>query len=182
MRQLSPLRYFGVYAAVSGWATILASMILNPWFSIVRNALSDMGAIGVKYAWVFNSGLMISGALAFLYSAYLLLALGSRLGILASSIMLLASIHLILIGLFPEGTYPHLFVSMEFFILMGASILLLGVAFLMSEARRYGVCFAAMATAGFLAAILVPWPSIGSLEIFEISLMTLWSFLMLRLV
>jgi len=182
MRQLSPLRYFGVCAAASGWITILTSMILNPWFSIARNALSDMGAIGVKHAWVFNSGLMISGALAFLYSAYLLLALGSRLELLASSIMILASIHLILIGLFPEGTYPHFFVSMEFFVLMGVSILLFGVAFLMSEARRYGICFMAMAVAGFLAAILAPWPLRGSLEVFEISLMTLWSLLMLRLV
>ena len=160
----------------------MISMSLNPWFSIARNALSDMGAIGVKYAWVFNSGLIISGALAFLYSAYLLLALRSRLELLASSIMLLASIHLILIGLFPEGTYPHFFVSMEFFILMGVSMLLFGVAFTRDGARRYGICFAAMAVVGFLAAILGPWPSTGSLEVFEISLMTAWVFLMLRLV
>lgn len=160
----------------------MISMSLNPWFSIARNALSDMGAIGVKYAWVFNSGLIISGALAFLYSAYLLLTLRSKLELLASSIMLLASIHLILIGLFPEGTYPHFFVSIEFFTLMGVSMLLFGAAFTRGGARRYGICFAAMAIVGFLAAILGPWPSTGSLEVFEISLMTAWVFLMLRLV
>ncbi len=176
---LKVIRFFGVLALMIGWLTIIASISLNPWFSITRNALSDLGAVDVKYNFVFNYGLGAASIFAIVYSFYLLARLSGKLTALASSLFLLGAIHLLLIALFPEGTYPHLFVSLEFFILMGVSILILGVAFLMTPWKRgLGVTFTLMSVLGFLMAASIPWPSIGALEVFAISLITVWAILM----
>jgi len=179
-RIFSGMKYLGLAAILVGWITIATAIAFNPWFSLSRNALSDLGAIGVRNAWIFNSGLIIAGVLALLYSMYLLLASRSRLGILASSIFFLSAIHLILIGLFPEGTYPHLFVSIEFFTLAGLAVLFYGIALLAERIKAIGAASILLAAAGFSGAILIPWPSIGLLEVYAICLLTIWIVLMLK--
>ena len=176
---LKIVRFFGVFALLIGWVTIAISITLNPWFSITKNALSDLGALGIRYNFIFNYGLGFASIFAIIYSFYLLARLSGRLTALASSFFLLGAIHLLLIALFPEGTYPHLFVSIEFFVLMGISILILGLAFLIKpEKRGLGITFTAMSLIGFLMAALIPWPSVGALEVFAISLITVWAILM----
>jgi len=177
---MSLFRYFGVLALAVGWVTILASIMLNPWFSITRNALSDLGALGLERAWVFNLGLAVSGVFAALYSIYLIWAVKSKLEILASSIFLLSAIHLIMIAAFPEGTYPHLSVSFEFFILSGVSIMIFGVALIAKGKWGLGLTFACLSAAGFVSSAIVPWPSTGSLEVFAILLISIWVALMLK--
>ena len=179
-RILSSLRYLGILALAIGWLTIIISAALNPWFSLTRNALSDLGAIGVKNAWIFNLGITVAGILATLYSMYLIWASKSRLEVLASSIFLFSALHLILIGIFPEGTYPHLFVSLEFFILAGFSILAFGAALISLGEMRFGLTFTLLSMIGFMGAAFIPWPSIGSLEVFALSLISVWAFMMLR--
>jgi len=174
------LRFFGITAIGIGWLTILTSIMLNPWFSFYKNALSDLGALGVEYNFVFNYGLGVAAIFAIAYGFYLLTCLDGKLAAFASSFFILGSIHLLLIASFPEGTYPHLFVSLEFFILMGISILLYGIAFTAAKQRLLGVIFLGMALGGFSAAVLVPWPSIACLEVFAIALMSIWAILMLR--
>ncbi|MCS7132856.1 MAG: DUF998 domain-containing protein [Aigarchaeota archaeon] len=177
---LRAVRFFGILALAIGWITIFISISLNPWFSITKNALSDLGAIDVRHNFIFNFGLATASIFAIIYSFYLLMYLSGKLTALASSLFLLGSIHLLLIALFPEGTYPHLFVSLEFFVLIGVSILILGIAFLVRpEKRTLGMTFTAMSILGFLTAALAPWPSIGALEVFAISLMTVWAILMI---
>jgi len=173
------LKYCGVLALLVGWATILVSIMLNPWFSFAENALSDLGALGRRYASVFNTGLMIAGVLAALYGVFLLYASNGRISSLASSLLLLASIHLMLIAVFPEGTYPHLFVSYEFFILAGASILFFGLSSLIQGDVKRGSSFIGLAILGFASAALVPWPSVAAVETFSLSLITIWAILML---
>jgi len=177
---MSFFRYFGVLALAVGWITITISIMLNPWFSIMNNALSDLGALGLKHAWVFNLGLTISGFFAVLYSIYLLWATKSKLEALASSIFFLSAVHLILIAAFPEGTYPHLLVSFEFFILSGISILVFGIALMVQGNPRFGLTFSLLSAVGFISAALAPWPSTGSLEVFAIILMSVWAALMLK--
>jgi len=177
---LEPLKFFGILALLIGWITIFASIMLNPWFSFTKNALSDLGALGQRYAFVFNSGLFISGIFAALYSIFLLYISKGRLFSFASSIFLLVSIHLILIAVFPEKTYPHLFVSYEFFILAGFSILFFGLSFLARREVGLGSFFTALAISGFVLAALIPWPSIAAVETFSICLMTVWAIFMLR--
>ena len=173
------VRFFGIFALLIGWVTIAISITLNPWFSITKNALSDLGALGIRYNFVFNYGLGLASIFAIIYSFYLLTHLSGRLTMLASSFFLLGVTRLLLIALFPEGTYPHLFVSIEFFVLTGISILILGIAFLVRpEKRGLGITFTAMSLIGFLMAALIPWPSVGALEVFAICLITVWAILM----
>lgn len=174
------LRYFGILALAVGWITIIMAVSANPWFSLTRNALSDLGAVGRSTAWIFNWGITAAGALALLYSIYLIASSRGKLETLASTIFLLSSFHLTLIGLFPEGTYPHLFVSYWFFTSAGVAILAFGAAFLARRDLSLGILFTLLSLIGFICAVIVPWPSIGSLEVFEIILISLWAILMLR--
>lgn len=174
------LRYFGVLALAIGWLTIILSISVNPWFSLERNALSDLGAVGRENAWIFNSGLVVAGVVAALYSIYLLKAARDKLETLASAIFLMSSIHLILIGLYPEGTYPHLFASYWFFLSAGFAVLLFGAALLIKRDLFLGASFVLISAIGFAGAALIPWPSIGSVEVFAIMLLSIWAILMLK--
>ncbi len=167
-------------ALAVGWLTIIISVSINPWFSLARNALSDLGAVGRETAWVFNSGLMVAGIIAALYSIYLIGVARDKLEVLASTIFLASSIHLILTGAFPEGTYPHLFASYWFFISAGIAVLLFGAALLAKRDLSLGGSFILISVIGFTGAVFVPWPSIGSVEVFAIILLSIWATLMLK--
>jgi hypothetical membrane protein len=180
MSLLRALRYFGVIALSVGWITIILAISVNPWFSLARNALSDLGAIGRENAWIFNSGLILAGIIAALYSIYLIASSRGKLEILASTIFLMSSIHLILIGAFPEGTYPHLFVSYWFFLSAGLAVLLFGAAMLVKRDLALGTSLVIISVIGFAGAALIPWPSIGAVEVFAIILLSIWAMLMLR--
>jgi len=174
------LRYFGVLALAVGWITIILAISINPWFSLAKNALSDLGAVGRENAWIFNSGLILAGTIAALYSIYLITSARSKLEILASTIFLMSSIHLIMIGAFPEGTYPHLFVSYWFFLSAGVAVLLFGTAMLVKRDLALGTSLIIISVIGFAGAALIPWPSIGAVEVFAIILLSIWAILMLR--
>ena len=180
MSLLRALRYFGVIALSVGWITIILAINVNPWFSLARNALSDLGAIGRENAWIFNSGLILAGIIAALYSIYLIASSRGKLEILASTIFLMSSIHLILIGAFPEGTYPHLFVSYWFFLSAGLAVLLFGAAMLVKRDLALGTSLVIISVIGFAGAALIPWPSLGAVEVFAIILLSIWAMLMLR--
>lgn len=173
------LKFFGLISLAVGWITIFISMALNPWFSIAKNALSDMGALGAEYAYVFNSGLFVAGVLALFYSIYLLSEYDGKISALASSMFFFSAVHLILIAVFPEGTYPHLLVSYEFFIWAGVAVLVFGIAFLAGGRLKLGSLFTVLSLVGFILAAVIPWPSIASLEIFSICILTIWVALML---
>ena len=147
---------------------------------MAKNALSDLGAVGRENAWIFNSGLILAGTIAALYSIYLITSARGKLEILASTIFLMSSIHLILIGAFPEGTYPHLFVSYWFFLSAGIAVLLFGVSMLVKRDLAFGISLIMISIIGFAGAVLIPWPSIGTVEVFAIILLSIWATLMLR--
>lgn len=169
----------GLISVTAGWITIIASIAVNPWFSIFRNALSDLGNISLETRHVFNIGIFIASVFGILYSIYLIACLKSRLGVVSSSIFLVGAVHLTLISLFPEGTYPHRFVSYEFFILAGVAVLLMGFSLLIEGGRMWGLFSTLISLIGFIFAFTVPWPSVGLLEVFAISLLTIWLVLML---
>lgn len=167
-------------ALAVGWITIILAISINPWFSLAKNALSDLGAVGRENAWIFNSGLILAGTIAALYSIYLITSARSKLEILASTIFLMSSIHLIMIGAFPEGTYPHLFVSYWFFLSAGIAVLLFGASMLVKSDLALGISLIIISIIGFAGAALIPWPSIGAVEVFAIILLSIWAILMLR--
>ncbi|MGQ9478449.1 MAG: DUF998 domain-containing protein [Thermoproteota archaeon] len=62
-----------VLGAVIAYPFIFLSALLSPWFNIYDNALSDLGntCLNVSVAWIFNGGLVLSGALIAFFSIML---------------------------------------------------------------------------------------------------------------
>lgn len=171
--------FSGLIALVIGLIAIILAISMNPWFSLERNALSDLGALSIPSNYVFNTGLMITSIFMLIYSIYLVSVINSKVGIVGSSLLLLASIHLFLIGAFPEGTYPHMFVSYEFFLLSAIAITLIGISFLMIS-KVHGILSIVLIIIGIVFAVIIPWPSIGALELMAIVVMGLWILVMLH--
>ena len=103
----------GILAPIVAFVGIVFSILSYPNFSFTGNWLSDLG-IGSTSA-VFNSGLILAGILGFVF------CLGFRktlppLGKLGSVVLLIGTLALIGVGLFPEssGIY-HTITSFLFF-------------------------------------------------------------------
>jgi len=149
------------------WLVIALSWSLNPWFDPLRGAYSDLGSPGARYPWVFNLGMIVSGALVAALGIVVYRLSGSRLEAAGAALLSEAGVFLALVGLFPEGTRPHSFVAAWFFLQLYASYVVLGV-----ELRRRGLAGGlALAAVGALAVplaslveLLVGWPSVAVLE------------------
>ncbi len=59
----------GILAPMIGYASILLSILLSPWFRWEKNALSDLGhSVNSSVAPIFNGGLLLTGFILLLYS------------------------------------------------------------------------------------------------------------------
>ncbi|BES80922.1 DUF998 domain-containing protein [Pyrodictium abyssi] len=153
------------------WLVITVSWSLNPWFDPLRGAYSDLGSPGARYPWVFNLGMIVSGALVVALGIVVYRVSVSRLEAAGAALLSEAGVFLALVGLFPEGTRPHSFVATWFFLQLYASYVVLGVAL-----RRRGLAEGlALAAVGALAVplaglveFLVGWPSVAVLETYAV--------------
>ena len=60
---------FGILGPLLVYLSILASLVLSPWFRWEINALSDLGnPIISDFAWVFNLGLLFAGFFLMIYT------------------------------------------------------------------------------------------------------------------
>ena len=62
----------GVLGPVLAFVFISVSVVLHPWVSWVENALSDLGALGVSFSFVYNVGLVVTGFVFVLFGVRLL--------------------------------------------------------------------------------------------------------------
>jgi len=166
--------YLGITSYVMGMGTVGVAMALNPWFSVWTGALSDMGRAWLSTAWVFNTGLMASAVVGMTYVACLLKAFRNSLTHLAAGVYLVAAANLFLIGAFPEGTKPHWTVSHEFFFLMLFTYLLNSPALWLEGLRKHAVINLALFVLGLSGSIVVNWPSVATLELYNLALMGVW--------
>jgi len=124
--------YLGIAAVVISYASISISILRSPWFSWTNNALSDLGntsdprnlADGV--ALIFDSSLIISGVLTTIFSILLLRTehFSWRYGIWTIPLSV-ASVDLILIGIFNESFGErHYVVSIIFFFVTAVTLLI----------------------------------------------------------
>lgn len=164
----SPLRFTGLAAAALAWAVILASIALNPWFVFTRNAFSDLGGPRANYPWVYNYGLIGVAALTFLFSAYLLSASRNKVEAVGASYVSVAAVFLALIGVFHEGTYPHVFVSLWFFVQFDLAVIAWSVGAVMAGDKA-GPFLLLLGAAAPIPAALLRWPSAATLEAYGIA-------------
>ena len=124
---MRPQNIIGVLSAIVAYPFIAASVILSPWFDFSNNALSDLGnsALHASTAWIFNSGLILSGGLVACF-AVLISVRHRSLKYLSWSIPAAAAgIDLALVGFFPENTgSTHFVVSVILFSLMAVTMLI----------------------------------------------------------
>jgi len=96
---------------------------------------------GANMPWIYNYGLITTGLVIMLYSAYLVYSSRGRLEAVGSGYVFIGGIFLALIGFFPGGTRPHIFVSTYFFVQMGLAILAMGLGTWGRERIYSRICY-----------------------------------------
>jgi hypothetical membrane protein len=147
--------FAGIAAPAIGFSCILAAIASYPAFSWTNNALSDLGVVHGVTGPLFNSGLIATGVLAFLFAALgLFNFFGDRLvGKVGAESFEAATIALIGIGVFNENFQgTHYILSVAFFVLAPISLFVLTCTFWLS--RQHGI---AVFTVLVGVAAALPW-------------------------
>lgn len=129
--------FCGVVGPLITLSLILVAVSRSPWFSWTGNYLSDLG-INPNVAVLFNSGLIIGGALTAIFAIGLKRTLpgltGGGLGAIA---IVLGSAALCGVGIFPETTgVVHRSFALLFFILSIIALVLIGFAMMQEPSVR----------------------------------------------
>ncbi|MHB1709577.1 MAG: DUF998 domain-containing protein [Thermoplasmataceae archaeon] len=164
---------FGILSILLGWFTILLAIYLNPWFHVTVNALSDLGGKSLghpypNYPFVYNGGLMFTGLLIGLFSMAAIGRCTSRVEIVGFSFLILAGLFLILVGVFHEGTYPHVFLAEWFFLLGKISFLIIGVSLILGESKLYGTTMFAFNVIAWIIEASIRFGSVAENEIYGV--------------
>ena len=143
----------GIFIPIIAFTSIFLAVSQSPNFNWTENWLSDLAGVYVapptfpdrqdvstpNTAIIFSSGLLICGVLGFIFSIGLWKIIRIHSGRVGSLIMILASIALFNIGLFPEPTgIPHVIASLTYFILGPIAILYISAATLDSNQKFLG--------------------------------------------
>lgn len=130
----------GVLAPIVAFAFISLAITSYPQFSWTENALSDLGVQEGATALLFNSGLVMSGILSFIFAFGLFTVLGDKtLGKIGAVLFVLVALALTAIGVFPENVKPtHYYVSVMFFALFPISAFTIGTTFLLKANFKMG--------------------------------------------
>lgn len=166
----------GISVIVFAWAVIGLSMYLNPWFSPTHGALSDLGGGTLSanghpapsYPYVYNVGLMITGILIMILSSIAISLSGNKVETVGESFFIIAGLFLALIGIYHEGTYPHDFVSIWFFMIATGAYFVIGISMLKGKIRKFGAAITAIVPAAWIIYAIVPWQSTAEDEIFGV--------------
>jgi hypothetical membrane protein len=167
-------RFTGIAAAIIAWIVIAISISRNPWFDIYRHALSDLGDAKANKPWIYNIGLIIVGGIVCIYSLYLTFTTNSKAYVYTSALLFIAGLFLALIGIYPSGTRPHIFVSTWFFIQMWLAVIATAIGMAIERRVFYGAILAIVAVIGPIGAIFIKWPSVALQEVFGVILIDLY--------
>jgi hypothetical membrane protein len=145
------------------------------------HAFSDLGGKLSQVAWVFNYGMIFTGIMIVGYGAYLVSVSENKIMTVGSAFTMISGVFLMLIGVFPTGTYPHYFVSIYFFSQTDVAIGTWGIGLFKYGKRKLGGVLLAMSFLGPIIARFIDWPSTAVVEAYGILIMTSWVVLMLKL-
>jgi len=166
----------GVIGSVISLLFIALAIAYSPWFNWFKNALSDLG-VG-EAALIFNSGLIVGGVLTTIFAVGLMQILRKQvLGFLGAFTLILSSISLCAIGVFPESAGRiHFYVSISFFALLAISLLIIGVALVRESSQRYLGLFSILTVVvAAMAAWAVPHKGAAIPEIIASLAGSVWS-------
>jgi hypothetical membrane protein len=129
----------GILSPIIAFLLISIAILIHPWFSFNKNALSDLGALHTQNNWVFNSALILGGILAMIFSWSIQGRGENAVENAGYVVFFVASFFMMLIGLFPEGTTIHWTVSVMFFLLSAIAIFTVGLGFILSKRYVEGI-------------------------------------------
>jgi len=147
----------GMITPIISLSFITVAIAYTPQFNWFTWALSDLGVH--QAAFIFNSGLIIGGILATMFAVGLMQILRKKiLGFLGTFTLVLSSINLCAVGVFPESAGRiHFYVSLAFFVLLAISLLFIGASLIRESSQRYlGLFTILTVVAGSVAALAVP--------------------------
>ncbi len=167
------LCFLGFIAVIAAWIVIISSWILNSsWFVFTRDAFSDFGGANSCCPELYNYGLIIVGAMIILFSLGCMSCTLNNIELIGWSYMVLAGVFLALIGIYPSGTRPHVFVSTWFFIQSDISLIIVlsGIYRKIKDNLVRSALWASILAfpVAFLIEILVGWPSAAVIETYGI--------------
>ncbi|WP_297073053.1 DUF998 domain-containing protein [Thermococcus sp.] len=162
----------GFAGGLTYWLFVAWSISRNSWFSFWRNALSDLGGPNANSPWIYNVGLMVSSVFIIGFAIYLILTSENKLQTIGGAYISVSAIFLALIGVFHEGTKPHVFVSTYFFFQFFLGVLIYGLGS-GNTVKGGSLLLFVLAIVG----ALVRWPSTALLETYEIILLMTFTLL-----
>jgi len=117
----------GIVTPIIAFTFIFLAIASFPEFSWTDNALSDLGVQEGAPAVLFNSGLIISGILAFIFALGLIRFFREKLlGKIGGLIFAIDTLMLVAIGVFTESFMQiHYYISVMFFALFPISVLVI---------------------------------------------------------
>ncbi|PLJ78000.1 DUF998 domain-containing protein [Infirmifilum sp. SLHALR2] len=168
-RVFHALLFAGPLAFVVFTIGVFLASQANPWWDFFRDAFSDLGGPRASAPWIFNTTLIVVGALFSLYSLGLLGVSGSKVSSFASGLLFTAGLFLALIGVYPSGTPPHAFIPLWFYIQSYIGMCALGLGLLLERKTSCGAALLALGALPIPLAqaveMVVGWPSVAMLEL-----------------
>ncbi len=119
--------YCGILVPFLTYGLITVSVLTHPGFSLSGDALSDLGEIGVANNDIFNIALIVSGILCILFILAMLRKAESNIGKVGLVSVGIGALFLILTGVFPKGTVPHIYLAYLFYSISAVGIALYGI-------------------------------------------------------
>ena len=166
----------GMISPIISLSSITVAITYTPGFNWFTWALSDLGVH--EAALIFNSGLIIGGILATIFAVGLMQILRKQvLGFVGAFTLVLSSINLCAIGVFPESAGRiHFYVSLAFFTLLAISVFLIGVALIREPSQRYLGLFSILTViVGSVTALTVPHGGVAIPEMIGSIAASVWA-------
>ncbi len=172
-------RTSGILSPIVAFTFIALAIATHPWFSFNSNALSDLGALHTENNWIFNTGLIGGGALALLFSVGIQGKGRSRVENTGYLAFLVASFFMLLIGLFPEDTSPHWYVSVLFYLISAFAMLITGIAYILSERKKEGAFSIILLAIALSLSLGFDWKGIAVPETIGAIAIALWLYMLI---
>ena len=169
----------GVLLILLPWVFITIAIHLNPWFHVNANALSDLGRNNYgsgrlpdpNFPSVYNDGLIVSGLVIGLFSLSSIWNSRSRSEIIGLSYFILDGLFLSLVGVYPEGTTPHVFLAEWFFLLGKMTFFILGFSLILKRAFSYAAALLLLDAFAWLFEARITFASVAEYEIYNVLIM-----------
>ena len=149
----------GIIGSTLPLIMIVASTMLDKYFSWNKNALSDIGVS--QLSWLFNSALVVGGVLNLLFAFglrnYLGKTRGSKIGVL---LIIVSSFSLALVGVFTENySIIHVLFALGYLLLTPLGLICIGWG---EKSHRIGKASLVFGIAALLAIFGLPIMTFGA--------------------